>query len=433
MNTEFMAAMPTHTAFEALDLMRRGDLNASDYLKSCLKVVDQKEPIIKALAFIDKQYAMTSATEQNLNNSNGVLSGIPIVIKDVIDVANMPTAYGAAESFTNIPSRDAACVALLKQAGAVIAGKSTTAEFAYSLPPATVNPHNILYTPGGSSSGSAAAVAAGMFPVTIGTQTGGSMIRPASFCGVYGFKPTFNIVPRDGVKTFAESSDTIGWFTSSLKDTSLVLKALAPAHSVPNVVDTKLRVAVCKTPFWAQADNEMRAMVLNAAESLGATEIDITDIASQASYDHRLLMASEISRSLLVQFKDNYENLSPGLVSLIKEGFSISRLEELAAHQRLAVYRRKLDDIFDAYDVIITPAAPGPALKNHEKTGSSIFNILWSASHAPCLSLPVGTSKSGLPLGLQCISRRFNDANLLVYAAKMIEEIEQNNQTRLII
>ena len=424
MNAMVLTTKPqVYTAVDALKLMREGDLTATAYLESCLEVVEKKEHIIKALAFIDKQNALDSAAVCDFQSENGVLSGIPIVVKDVIDVFGMPTAYGADKHFTNVPARDAVCVGLLKQAGAIVVGKSTTAEFAYSKPPATVNPHNILYSPGGSSSGSAAAVSAGMFPIAIGTQTGGSMIRPASFCGVYGFKPTFNLIPRDGVKTFAESADTIGWYANSLADIRLVLKALAPTHFIPDTNNDVTKVAICKTPFWSIADNEMKELVQNSAKKLDAIEIDITDIAKQANDDHRLLMASEISRSLSVQYKNGYQYLSAGLLDFIKKGLNITRDQELAAHRRLADYRRKIDDIFVDIDVIITPAAPGPAIKSQKKTGSSIFNILWSASHAPCLSLPVGVSDLGLPLGLQCVGRRFNDANLLVHAERILSRL----------
>jgi len=425
MSNRNQAGKPQHTATEMVQLMRQGQLTATDTLKTCFQVVRTKEPLVKALSAIDEAQALACAAAIDAGDHCGALIGVPVAVKDVIHVAGFPIGYGAHKIFQATSSEDAACIALLRQAGGIIAAKATTAEFAYSSPATTVNPHNLQHSPGGSSSGSAAAVAAGMFPIAIGTQTGGSMIRPAAFCGVYGFKPTFNIVARDGVKAFAESFDTVGWFAHSLADIQLLLQVLAPTHAeLPETIRPPVRVGICKTPYWSQADFETQSLVMKKAQAYNAIAIDMSEQLDRASQDHHLLMAAEMSRSLLAQYKQHGSHLSAGLVALIKRGLTITGMEERAAHNRLARFREDFDTLFENIDVLIAPAAAGPAPSaSHHKTGSSIFNRLWSATHAPCLSAPMGYSTNGLPLGLQFIGRRYEDAALIDRVAKLQEII----------
>lgn len=416
------------TATEIADLVKRGKITVSEVTKQCLNLIEEKDALIEALAYWNREDALAQVERvDNSNKEKKILAGIPIAVKDIIDVKNQPTGYGANAIFQNYPAEDASCVALLKEAGAIIVGKTTTAEFAFSTPPKTKNPWNLEHTPGGSSSGSAAAVAANFFPIAIGTQTGGSIIRPASFCGVYGFKPTFNVVPRNGLKSFSESFDTIGWFANTIDDIKLVLNVLAPKVANFSINKNPLRVGFCKTPFWDQASRQMQQQTLSLAKTLNAAAIDLSSTIYQISVDHYSLMAVEMARSLRYEFitKPNY--LSKSLKQLINMGLSISANDELQCLKRLANNRAKIDELFESYDLLIAPASPGSAPNSLKKTGDSIFNRFWSAMHVPCLSIPLFKDINGMPMGVQLIGKRYFDAQLLCNSKKLLRIIASQN------
>jgi|SRR5690625_50662 len=443
----------------------QGQLRAVDYVGSYLEQINKHNPTIQALsnwsqsATADDRFnalllqQAQAIDERQHAGATGVLAGIPIAVKDVIDVANMPTAYGAHEVFCTYPSVDALCVSRLRQAGAIIVGKAATAEFAYAAPPPTKNPHQLAHTPGGSSSGSAAGVAAGMFPLALSTQTGGSIIRPAAFCGVYGFKPSYGLIDSAGMQGFAPSFDTIGWHGQSLDDMAILLQVLAPAFSpstrtaiarksaasIDASANTKaapeaaseadtaangLRLGFCQTPYWSQASPDNQQFLSALAQQLGAPLIELPVDVEQISADHRLLMAVEMSRSLRQHYDQHGQHLSAPLKQLIEKGQQYSVAQQQQAQQRLIKNRQTIHHFFSEVDLLLAPAAPGTAPLGLHQTGSSIFNCMWSALHVPCLSLPLGQGSNGLPLGLQLIGHWGGDYSLLSFAQRLVTQLE---------
>lgn len=420
----------TGSARAAVNAIRQGQVSAQAYVQHFLDALEAREPQIRAMAYWDQDQALRQAATVDTQLP---LAGIPIAVKDVLDVQGMPTAYGAQAVFHRQPVDDAACVARLRHAGAIILGKATTAEFAYAQPPITRNPHDVLCTPGGSSSGSAAGVAAGFFPVSIGTQTGGSIIRPAAFCGVYGFKPTFGRLSRQGLAPFAESFDTVGWFGRHLEDIALLYivlmggalrapAALSTANHSPAIAATDAqqppRIAMYQGPFWAQASAPMQEYLLAWADLLQAQPCALPIDMQQVSAQHRLLMAVEMVQSQQAVLPQLFTAMSPTLQQLINIGQSADIVQVRQAYMDLERARLQLDDWFEEneVDIVLTLAAPGAAPKTQTHTGNSIFNCYWSALHVPCLGMPAGQDADGMPLGLQLIARRHYDAPLLHWA-----------------
>lgn len=417
-----------------VEAIRQGHLSAQEYAAYFLEQLEVYEPHIHSLAYWDAEQVLQQARALDLKRRRGddlgPLAGIPVAIKDVLDVRNMPTAFGADAVFHCWPTQDAAVVTLLKAAGAIIFGKATTAEFAFAHPPATRNPHNRTRSAGGSSSGSAAGVAAGLFPLAIGTQTGGSIIRPASFCGTYGFKPTFGRLSRQGLAYFAESFDTIGWFGRYWQDISWLYSVLIQAddsgahqQSTPACLPWKqaVRFAYYRGPYWEEVDASMQALVLHWAQKLGAKEIDLPIDMSVINAHHQLLMAVEMAQKKKGLSHSEWDRLSPSLQQLIGQGqrAPITKIGEAYRYLEWArlVFEHALQDI----DVILAPAALGAAPQLGSHTGSSLVNRYWSALHVPCLSLPLGVDAQGMPLGVQLIARRFQDEQLF-NAAALIQE-----------
>lgn len=420
----------TGSAQAAVCAMRQGKLTAQAYAKHFLDRLEAQEAQVRALAYWDRAQVQVQAARIDTQKP---LAGIPIAIKDVLDVRDMPTAYGAQAVFHHHPAEDAQCVARLRNAGAIIMGKATTAEFAYAQPPATRHPCDLRRTPGGSSSGSAAGVAAGFFPLSIGTQTGGSIIRPASFCGVYGFKPTFGRLGRQGLALFAESFDTVGWFARYLEDITLLYTVLigeggADASSLGRPKERSIpttpaaqrppRILFYPGPFWSQASTPMQTLLRAGADLLQAQSCTLPIDMRQVSELHRLLMAVEMAQARQAWLPHYLPQMSTSLQQLIKTGQQADPALVQSAYRDLAEARVQMDAWFEheEVDVILAPAAPGEAPKTHQHTGSSIFNGYWSALHVPCVSLPIGHGPNGMPLGVQLIARRQHDAQLLGWA-----------------
>lgn len=420
-----LASRPTPPLLEAVKLIHSGKLSAVDYASYFIAVIKEKNPQVAALVAWDEQQVMTQAQAIDKHPVKGPLAGIPIAVKDVIDVRGLPTAYGADEVFHIDAINDANCVALLKEAGAIIVGKAATAEFAFSTPSLARNPHNLAHTPGGSSSGSAAGVAAGMFPLALGTQTGGSVIRPAAFCGVYGFKPTFGLIGRAGVKPFAESFDTIGWYAHSIAELQYLLSILVPTkpRQLNNNKAATLRVGFCPTPFWSQASNAMRQCVEQLAAQLNADELQLPFDLAQVSHCHKQLMGIEMARALHSESIQHSSYFSEALQTLIKKGSACDYEVELQAINYLAKCRALMDQQFQDFDIILTPAAPDSAPSTVAHTGNSIFNRMWSALHVPCVSLPAGVGAQGLPLGVQLVGPRYGDWSLLEHSHAVYKQI----------
>ncbi|MFN0088867.1 MAG: amidase [Acidimicrobiales bacterium] len=352
----------------------------------------------------------------------GPLHGVTLGVKDIIDTADLPTERGSPIYAWRRPEADAACVAMARAAGAVVLGKTVTTELAMLTPAQTRNPHNLAHTPGGSSSGSAAAVADGMVRIGFGTQTAGSVIRPAAFCGVVGFKPTHNLVPLAGVNLLSQSLDTLGWLSRTCDDAAAMLAALtgravSPMRRAP-------RLGVYRSREWDKAQPSTAAALAVAAEALAADGAEVVDVAplpalaalGRAQYT---IMTYEASRALAWERSRHRDRLSLGLRSWVEAGDAISAEAYDSAQGLAAAGRAALADAFDhgRLDALLTPSAPGEAPAGLDSTGDPVFCRVWTLLGGPCLTLPAGRGPLGLPVGVQLVGRRGGDAELLALGA----------------
>jgi len=414
------------TAMDAAAAIRRGDLSAVDLMTSCLAAIAEREEEVCAFAHFDPEQALAEARDRDLEGPRGPLHGVPIGVKDIIDAAGMPTECNSPIYHGYVPARDAACVGMVRAAGAVVIGKTVTPEFAHFTPGRTRNPHNLAHTPGGSSSGSGAGVAAGMFHLAFGTQTGGSVIRPAAFCGIWGFKPTFNTVSREGVKPLADSFDTVGWYGRSAADLALVHAVLTGANP-PDLAELgkdSYRIGVCRTPMWHMADPAVREAIERAATALAGAGHRVEEATLPAHFeglweDHLDIMALEAGRGLVRERTHHWDLLSERMREAMERGFTVGPEKELAIRHRFDAARAHVDGMFDTFDVLLTPSAPGEAPEGIETTGNAVFNRLWTMLGTPCAAVPTGRGPKGLPVGVQLVGRRYADRSLLAAADRI--------------
>jgi len=433
----------TLTATEAAAEIARGALAAEDYVRACLDRIAAMEGEIRAFAHLDRDHALAQARALDERRAQGrplgPLHGVPVAIKDIIDTADFPTELGSPLAAGRRPWRDATVVARLRAAGAVIIGKTVTTELAYYHPGPTRNPHDPTRTPGGSSSGSAAAVAAQMVPLALGSQTNGSVIRPAAFCGVFAVKPSHGLVSRAGVLALSRKLDHIGAFARSLADLALILDVIA-GHD-PADPDTQPfaapdfravareqpplppRFAFVRTPVWDKAEPETKAAFeeLTAARGPAVAPVELPAALAEAWEVHRTIMATEMAHNLspIVARGEPSEVMR----RLLAHGESVRAVDYLAALAKAPRFAASLAEIFDAYDAILTPAAPGVAPKGLAATGDPAFCTLWTLSGLPALSLPLLAGESGLPLGVQLVGAAGHDARLLRTAGALIETL----------
>ncbi|MCB2218535.1 amidase [Desulfofustis glycolicus] len=432
-------------AVQAAREIREGRLSSEELVRSCLARIDQLEETVQAWAFLDPELAVNQAVQadqaKRTGQRLGPLHGVPVGIKDIFDTMDMPTEDGTVLHRGRQPLSDATVVNRLRTAGAVIMGKTVTTELAVFAPAKTRNPHDPQRTPGGSSSGSAAAVAAGMVPLAIGTQTNGSMIRPASFCGVYGYKPTFGLISRHLVLQQSRPLDQVGVFARSIEDCAVLAEAII-GHD-PNDPDTRLaatphllqiqseeppvtpKLALVKTPVWDRADESTRAAFAELAEALGdkVAEIDLPASFNHAHEQHRIIMEADLARSFAKEYETGREQLSGVLREMIERG-----QRELAVAYNNAVatipgYNQELDKVFEWHDAIITPATVGEAPLGLDSTGSPMFCTIWTLCGMPAITLPLLVGEQGLPLGVQLVGPRGDDAALLRTARWLVEEL----------
>jgi Asp-tRNA(Asn)/Glu-tRNA(Gln) amidotransferase A subunit family amidase len=404
-------------------------MSAEAAVSACLARIAAREAKVGAWAHLDPERALAEARVRDHATSRGKLHGLPVGIKDIMDTGDMPTEYGSPIYRGHRPAADAACVAVLRKAGAVVLGKTVTTEFAAFHPGKTRNPHNPAHTPGGSSSGSAAAVADGMAPVALGTQTMGSVIRPASFCGIVGYKPSFGLINRTGVKSQAEAVDTIGVFARSVDDAGLVAAVLmgAAPEAFATTIVRPPRIALYRGPDWSKAEPAAAAAFETAAQHLasaGATvsEIEPPAILRDAFAAHLTIVMYELARAFAPEWIAHRELLSAMLVGMIDDGWALSFTDYTAALEAMEAGRRWIAGRFADADLILTLSAPGEAPQGLASTGDSTFNRLWSGLHLPALTLPYGVGPKGLPLGVQLIGKFRGDAQFIA-AARWVEEV----------
>jgi amidase len=411
------------TVTEIVAKIAAGEMTCKAVTRDCIERIIAREPVVKAWVKFNPELALAQAHALDREPRRGALHGVPIGIKDVIDTFDMPTEMGSPIYRGYRPTADAACVALLRRAGAVILGKTATCELAGMAPAATTNPHDPAHTPGGSSSGSAAAVADVMVPAALGTQTGGSVLRPSSFCGVFGYKPTYNTFNKAGLKPAAESIDTIGWIARSIEDIALLTAVLGMDEPQPlRSISAAPRIGLCRTELWDAAQPETKSAVENAAAALSKAGAVVRDVDLPGEFTGLPALArgtiNHFERAACMAFEwDNHRGaLSPQMRRYIENGLKTSRVDYVAAWRRVEQCRTLLLKVFDGIDVLLTPCVPGEAPKGLASTGDPSMQAMWTALHTPTMTLPTHRGPNNLPVGIQLVAQRYGDDRLFACA-----------------
>lgn len=433
-------------AAEAAARIRDGRLTAEGLLRACLARVAACEPALRAWNHLDGEGALKVAREVDKGIAGGrpagVLAGLPVGVKDMIDAAGLPTTHNSPIYQGHVPGLDAACVAVARGEGALILGKTDTVEFAAAGRRAlTRNPWNGAHTPGGSSSGSAAAVAAGMVPLAIGTQTGGSTIRPASFCGVYALKPTHGLINREGAKAYSPTLDTIGWYGRAVADLALVAEAYrfpaaessGPAAEPPDPArppGRPLRIALCRTPYWEHATPAARTALETAAHRLSEAGAEVAELVLPEPFPEldaaqRTVMLGEGRTAFLPEYVNHHARLHQDFRDRVENSTGIRPADLRDAYDLAAACRRTFDGLAAGYDAVLAPAATGEAPRDLQNTGDPVFNAFWTLLHVPCLAVPCMLGPQGLPVGVQLVGPRFGDRALLAVAAQVAEAVDR--------
>jgi Asp-tRNA(Asn)/Glu-tRNA(Gln) amidotransferase A subunit family amidase len=410
--------LPATTLVRLID---SGELTSEWVVRSCLDHIAEREPVVRAWAHLDRDAVLEAARLADKSGKRGLLQGVPFGVKDIFDTADMPAGYGSPIYTGCRPSFDASAVSLPRAAGAILLGKTVTTEFANRHPGPTSNPYNPMHTPGGSSSGSAAAVADFMVPLAIGTQTGGSVIRPAAYCGVVGFKPSYGLFPPAGMHVNTESLDTVGAMARSVEDIVLFRAALmAIPYDPPTMPEWPPRLGLCRTPHWDRATPEGRAVLEAAAGRLRAAGAEIVEAELPGECDgisevQRRHSVFEAPRVHAPELHRHEALLSPDLLERgkIADGRQLTQEDFRAAWRRAESMRAAAQEWAGGFDAILTLPAPGAAPLGLGETGSAVFNGLWTALYMPCLTLPADVTADGLPVGIQLIGPRHRDQRLL--------------------
>jgi Asp-tRNA(Asn)/Glu-tRNA(Gln) amidotransferase A subunit family amidase len=432
-------------AAQVAEQLKAGRLTARQYALGLLTKVNQIEKQVQAWTWLQPEFLLSQADAADKAHREGAepgpLHGVPVGVKDIIDTRELPTENGTVLHAGRQPQRDATVVARLRAGGALLMGKTVTTELATYAPGKTRNPHDPAHTPGGSSSGSAAAVAAGMVPLAIGTQTNGSVIRPASFCGVVGYKPSAGWISRHGVLVQSPPLDQIGVFGRSVEDVAFLAQCLAghdpqdpasrPLAAPPLLTAARSEpaeapvIAFVRTPMWDRVDVDAQSAFLELVRSLGprVAELELPESTSGFLDLHRLVMEADLAGSFADEFERGRDRLSASLRGQIERGRLVSAVEYRRALERREVIRAAMDSVFERFDAILTPAALGTAPRGLEGTGDPVMCTLWTFTGQPAVSLPLLRGANGLPIGVQLIGRRDDDARLLRTAAWLTREV----------
>ena len=423
------------SATDAIGKIRSGEITSEELVQACLDRIEQVDGDIEAWAQLQPDYALDQArrldSQRQAGGPVGPLHGIPVGVKDICDTESLPTENGTVLDSGRQPLEDCRVVSMLEEAGAVIMGKTVSTELAVFGPGKTRNPRNPKHTPGGSSSGSAAAVASYMVPLAIGTQTNGSVIRPASFCGVVGFKPTHGLIPRTGILAQSHWLDTVGVFARSVEDAAMIAEVLigydsgdadTTARARPPLSETAVEepplppmLTFAKTAVWDQADKETQDAFGELVELLGddCDQLHLPEPFDHAVEWHGTIMKADLAKSFARYYERGKDKLTDILKGMIEDGQKITAVDYNKAVDRREFLNNGLGGVFDRYDAIITPATVGEAPAGLGSTGSPVFNSLWTYCGTPAITLPLMEGPNGLPLGVQLVSRRGDDARLL--------------------
>lgn len=428
-------------AVQAAERLAGGEATSEDLVRACLARIEELEPEVQAWAYLDEDKALQQARRADRQLRTGdplsLLHGIPVGIKDIFDTADMPTEYGTELHAGRHTRHDATVVARLRAAGAVILGKTVTTELAVYSPGATRNPLDTGRTPGGSSSGSAAAVAAGMVPLAVGTQTNGSIVRPASFCGVCGYKPSYGLISRCRVLAQSRLLDHVGVFARTVDDAALLAEQLVGFDE--NDPDTRprarfrlldaargapaaVRLAFVRSPVWDQADADTRAAFEELAASLGIEALDLPGAFEEGVGWHRTIFEADLARSYRHEYETGRDKLSAVLREIIERGLAVRAVDYKEAQRGREALQVALSQVFDHCDAFITPAAPGQAPAGLASTGSPVFGTLWTLCGSPAISLPLLRGGDGLPIGVQLVGSRDQDERLMQTAAWLMRQ-----------
>ena len=434
------------SATQACDKIRKGEITSEELVQDCLDKIEQIDGEIEAWAYLNPDYALEQARRLDIirqaGDPMGQLHGIPVGIKDIIDTAHVPTELGTPIHTGRLPYKDAWVVSRLRQAGAIIMGKTVTTELATYAPGKTKNPHDPNRTPGGSSSGSAAAVASYMVPLALGSQTNGSIIRPASFCGVFGFKPSFGMIPRTGVLRQSTPLDQLGVFARSTEDVALLTQVLAGydeedssttyLRATPHLLSVAAeepplppKIGFVKTPVWDRADEMCKEAHEELCETLGENveEIELSPSFGYVLDHHKIIMEADIAYSYSHEYETAKNLLSDSLRGQIERGMSYSAVAYHRAMSQQAILDVILAELFQEYDVLLTPSASGEAPIGLDDTGDPSFCTIWTFCGVPALNIPVFQGENGMPIGTQLVGAKNDDARLLRSANWLLSKL----------
>lgn len=433
---------------QAVELLTDGQASAVELVEDCLKRIDEFEPSIQAWAWIDPDHARRQAAAldeaRRAGKAIGRLHGVPIGIKDIIDTALIPTEHGFEAFKGRVPKTDAVLIDRLRQQGAILMGKTVTAGLATFMPGKTTNPHNHAHTPGGSSSGSAAAVASFMVPGAVGTQTNGSVIRPASFCGTVGYKPSFGLIPRHGVLRQSPFLDQVGVFARAVEDAALLAEVMMSHHpedkaTLPYLTPPPLhwictqapplppKFGFVKTPIWDQANADTREGFEELVEALNG-QAEVAELPDSFSHvwDHlKTINEAEMAAWYGDIYRSGKQYLDQVVIAQIERGMRITVPDYIDAMQQRDRANAMLEGFFDQYDVLITPAAPGEAPAGLSATGNPAFCTPWTFCGVPAVSLPLLQGNNGLPIGVQLVGSQFDDGRLLRTARWLQQHLQE--------
>ncbi|MFM0157071.1 amidase [Paraburkholderia sediminicola] len=413
----------TLEAWQAARLLARRELLAADLARACLDRIVQRDGEIHAFAHLDPDHAMAQAHALDRGAIRGPLHGLPLGVKDLFDTVDFPTTYGSPIYEGHRPDSDAAAVALCREAGALVIGKTVTTEFAFFHPGPTCNPRDVRHTPGGSSSGSAAAVADHMLPLALGTQTSGSVIRPAAYCGVVGYKASSGRVPRAGVKSISEALDTLGGFGRSVRDVALLGAVLTGDRRLEEGLDDPKapRIGMCRTAEWPHADADTQQAWAEASAVLIRHAPATQDVALPEDMPdlvalQKEIMAFQMYRALSYERLCSLDQFSLQLQAQMDDGAKISSASHAHHLWQARTARRRINLVFEQFDVLVAPSAAGEAPIGTDATGDPVFCRGWTLLGLPCVHLPFARGRHGLPIGVQLIGRWGDDHRLLAFA-----------------
>jgi len=447
MQSQALHSPSLQSARDAREAIEAGLLTSEELVEGCFDRIEELEQSIGAWAHLDKQLALDHARQADKFRSHGLptglLHGIPVGIKDIIDTSDYPTENGTVLHQGRRPTQDATLVSLLREAGAIILGKTVTTELAVYSPGKTRNPNNTEHTPGGSSSGSAAAVAAAMVPLAVGTQTNGSLIRPASYCGVYGFKPSFARISRHGVLKQSSHLDTVGVFARDLDDLALISDVLmrydaqdidmtptAPpciTKVMAEPVPANPRFAFVRTPRWdavEQSSKDGFRELIDSVNEAAKDTVNIIDLPTQFDeiyQHHQIIMEADLAQSFADEYQNGKSKLSSELIEMIERGKKVSATEYDSSVSKKIQYSNILSEILEEYDAILTPSSGGPAPSGLASTGSPEFNTIWTYCGNPAINIPLLEGPKGLPVGVQIVAENGDDGRLFRSSRWLLE------------